>query len=184
MSSDSRARSGVDGQLDNGASSSVELPSSDGVEELLGIRVLASCSNTERASVIFGGGERGVIADFSLSSVGHSLGDGITSAGYRFLVLTRLFTDWESLIGTSPSESLADMSYISSNSLFELLLLHMEVSSEGEPESELSAGARAMPAFAIAMFQGLGVGKSPSSGDASALRGRSLSGGCARRTDT
>ena len=67
-------------------------------------------------------------ADLSFSMVGHCPGDGMMIEGKRLLTSflpTLLFTDWESLIGTS-SDSLSVISYISSK-LSELRLLHIEL---------------------------------------------------------
>ena len=76
------------------------------------------------------GGEIGVIADFRLSIVGHSLGEGMTIDGYLLLVATLLLIELESLIGRSPSDSDSVISYISSKSLRELRLLNNELWSD------------------------------------------------------
>lgn len=165
----SRPRSGVEGHVDNVPSSSVEFPSRDGVDEWLGMVAAASCSSTERASSILGGGERGVTADLSFSSVGHSLGDGMTIEGYRFLAIAiRFFTELDSLIGTSPSDSLAETSYISSNSLSELRLLHIEVASE-EGVTELVGEGASSNIGIIATFA-FGVGTLSLIGDSTCDR--------------
>lgn len=135
--------SGVAGQLDNTSSSEVMLPSNDGVDDELGMRRLlrCSCSRTEAETLIFVGGDSGVMADLSFSIVGHSLGDGIAIDGRLcFGAAIRFFTELESLIGTSPSDSLDVKSYISSNSLLELRLLHIELPSDCVSELAGDAG--------------------------------------------
>jgi hypothetical protein len=76
--------------------------------------------------------------------------------GYLLLRATRLLIELESLIGTSPSDSLSVMSYKSSKSLLELRLLNNELSSDCV--SELVGDTASSFTGAEIMFA-LGVGK-------------------------
>lgn len=86
-------------------------------------------------------GDRGVVEDLSFWIVGHWLGEGMTSDGNLVFggAATRRFTELESLIGKS-SLSLPDRSYISSNSLLELRLLHTELRSDCVSDDAGDAG--------------------------------------------
>ena len=86
--------------------------------------------------------------------------------GYLLLRATRLLIELESLIGTSPSDSLSVMSYRSSNSLLELRLLKSELSSDCVSELEGDTGSSCTGAER--MFA-RGVGKLSLSGDVKAV---------------
>ena len=92
--------------------------------------------------------------------------------GY-LLRATRLLTEDESLIGTSPSDSLSVMSYRSSNSLLELRLLNSELPSDCV--SEL-VGETATSSMGAESRFALGVGKLSLSGDVNAVRCRPCGG--------
>jgi hypothetical protein len=141
-------------------------------------------ASTAGATLILFGGESGVTADFNLSIVGHSVGDGMTSDGYLLLFIAIFFfMEFDSLIGTSPSDSLPSlpvMSYISSKSLCELRLLHI-LSSDvselpGEEESSITGVVFVDMAF--------GVGKLSLSGEVTPGFDCSFGGGAARLIDT
>ena len=82
-------------------------------------------------------------------------------------------------MGTSPSDSLPVRSYISSNSLSELRLLHIESSSDSESELE----GEGVSSTVIMLFA-RGVGKLSLNGEAMADRDCNFWGGAARRKDT